>query len=140
LRCHSSAGASPIFSSVPGGRDEVEQQFAPARRPQAERDALLVARVKLPVDADAVRLPGAQRVAFAWVFNLDDLGAEIGELRGDRVAGDETRHVDDANAVERAGGIGLETLLRHGHFAVSSAAAVDAANPIAAGDGSKAER
>ena len=42
---------------------EVEQQLAAARLAQAQRDALLVARVDLPVDADPAGLPGAQRVA-----------------------------------------------------------------------------
>ena len=108
------AGAE-ILDQHLGGRDQVEQQLAAARRAQAQRDALLVAGVELPVDADPVRLPGAQRVALAGILDLDDLGAEIGELRRDRVAGDEPRHVDDPDAVERAGGIGLERFSRHGH-------------------------
>ena len=72
-RC-SSAGPSPIFSSVPGRKfsistsalgDQVEQQLAAARLAQGQRHALLVAGVELPVDADAVGLPGAQRVALS---------------------------------------------------------------------------
>ena len=60
------------------------------------------------MDADALGLPGAQRVALLRVLDLQDLGAEIGELRGYRVAGDEPRQVDDPHPVERTGGIGLE--------------------------------
>src|SRR5262249_11138475 len=71
--------------------------------------------VELPMDADPVGLPGTQRVALAGVLDLDDLGAKIGELRADRVAGNKPRHVDDAHPVERTGGIGVEGKLRHAH-------------------------
>ena len=67
------------------------------------------------MDADAARLPGAQRVALAGVLDLDDLGTEIGKLRRDRIAGHETRHVDDPDAVERTGGIGFKGFFRHAH-------------------------
>ncbi len=58
------------------------------------------------MDADAVGLPGAQRVALDRVLDLQDFGAEIGELRGDRVAGDKPRQIDDPDPVERAGASG----------------------------------
>ena len=67
------------------------------------------------MDADAVGLPGAQRVAFLRVFDLDDLGAEIGELQADHVARYEARHVDDPHPVERTRRPGLEGFLRHAH-------------------------
>ena len=69
-----------------GGGSEVEQQLAPPRFPEAQCEALLVARIDLPVDADTVGLPGAQRVALLRVLDLDHLGAEIGELEADHVA------------------------------------------------------
>src|SRR5205823_2283268 len=82
---------------------------------QAQRDALLVAGVELPMDADALALPGAQRVALRRVFDLQDLGAEIGELRRDRVAGNQPRQVDDPDAVERTGDVGFERFFRQAH-------------------------
>ena len=69
------------------------------------------------MDADPVALPGAQRVALLRVLDLDDLGAEIGELRGHRVAGDQPRQVDDPDAVERTGARD-RTILRAGSSAV----------------------
>ncbi len=53
------------------------------------------------MDADAAALPGAQRIALDRVFDLQHLGAEIGEVRGNRVAGDQPRQVDDPHAIER---------------------------------------
>ena len=71
-------------------RRQIEQQFAPFCLAQRQRDALLVAGVELPMDADAVGLPGAQRIALLGVLDLQHLGAEIGELRGHRIAGDQS--------------------------------------------------
>src|SRR5215471_11665395 len=97
------------------GVDEVEKQFAPAWFPQAERHALLVTAVDLPMDADAVGLPGAQRVAALGILDLDHLGAEIGELQADHIARDETRNVDDPHPVERTTRSRLERFFRHTH-------------------------
>ena len=117
LRGCRTSGANPIASSVPGRKfsistwavaDEVEEQLAPARLAQAQRHALLVARIDLPMDADAVGLPGAQRIAALRVLDLDHLRPEIGKLQTDHVAGDETRHVDDPYPVERTGRSRLE--------------------------------
>ncbi len=124
LRRCSSAGASPIASSVPGRKFSIStwapairsaKQFAAARRAQVQRHALFVARIDLPVDADPVGLPGAQRVAPFRVLDLDHLGAEIGELQADHVARHEPRHVDDPHPVERAPRLGLERFLGHAH-------------------------
>jgi hypothetical protein len=46
-----------------GSDQEVEKQLASACLAQAHRQALLIARIDLPMHADPVRLPGAQRVA-----------------------------------------------------------------------------
>jgi hypothetical protein len=66
--------------------------------------------------ADAVGLPGAQRVAAFRVLDLQHLRAEIGELETDHVAGNEPRHVDHAHAVERTGRSELEGFLGHTHW------------------------
>ena len=97
--------------------DQIGQQFAAARIPEVQRHALLVARIDLPVDADPVGLPGAQRVAALRVLDLDDLRAEIGELETDHIAGNEPRQIDDAYAVERTRRLGLKGFLRHTHRA-----------------------
>ena len=101
-------------------RGEIEQQIAAARLAQAQRDALLVARIELPVDADPAALPGAQRIALYRVLDLDDLRPEIGELRGHRVAGDEPRQIDDPDAVERTVGGGIERFFVEAHRQRSS--------------------
>ena len=107
-----------------GGGQKVEEQLAPARLAQAHRQALLVARVDLPMHADPVGLPGAQRVAALRILDLHDLGPEIGELQADHIAGDEARHVDDPHAVERTCSFRLERSLRHAHCPVPYPAAV----------------
>jgi hypothetical protein len=67
------------------------------------------------MDADAVGLPGAQRVALLRVLDLDHLGAEIGELQADHIARDEPRHVDDPHPVERTRCAGLEGFFGDAH-------------------------
>src|SRR5215471_6678483 len=108
------AGVEILDQHLRGG-DEVEKQFAPAWFPQAQRHALLIAAVDLPMDADAVGLPGAQRVAALGVLDLDHLGAEIGELQADHIARYEARHVDDPHPVERTRRARLERFFRHTH-------------------------
>ena len=73
---------------------------------QVERHALLVAAIDLPRRLDALDAPRAQRVALRRL-DLDHLGAEIGELQRQDVAGDEARQVDDADPVQgpRADGV-----------------------------------
>jgi hypothetical protein len=56
------------------------------------------------MNADPVGLPGTQRIALGRVLDFQHLGAEIGELGRDRVAGDEPRQVDNADAIKRACG------------------------------------
>ncbi len=82
--------------------DQLEQQLLAARVAQVERDALLVAGIDLPVQRLAADLPVAQRIALAGVLDLDHLGAEIGQLQRQHVAGDQPRQVEDRDAVERA--------------------------------------
>src|SRR5690349_8182223 len=60
------------------------------------------------MDRGALDPPVAQRVAALRVLDLDDLGAVIGELQAQHVAGDEARQVDRADALERPVGIGCE--------------------------------
>jgi hypothetical protein len=115
---------------------EAEQQFAPARLAQGKRQALLVARIELPMDADAVRLPGAQRVAPLRVLDLDHLGAEIGQLQADHVAGNQPRQVDDPDPVERAGRLRGERRFGKAHRRVSGAAQAPE-HLIAGGAGNK---
>src|SRR5215470_11402902 len=67
------------------------------------------------MDADAIGLPSAERVALFRVLDLDHLGAEIGELQADHVARDEPRHVDDPHAIERTRGPRLEGLFDDAH-------------------------
>ena len=98
-----------------GGGQEFEEQLAPARLAQAHRQALLVARIDLPVHADAVGLPRAQRVAALRVLDLQHFGAEIGELQAHHIAGDEARHVDHPHPVERADRSRLERFFGHAH-------------------------
>jgi hypothetical protein len=79
-------GPRPIFSSVSGRKlstktsafDQLQQQLARLGLAQLEREALLVARVELPVDLHVLRAPRAQRVARGGL-DLDHLGAEIRE-------------------------------------------------------------
>ncbi len=47
--------------------------------------------------------PVAQRIARGRL-DLDDVGAEIGELERQHVAGDQPRQVEHAHAGERSGG------------------------------------
>jgi hypothetical protein len=96
-------------------RDQVEEQLAPVCFAQAQRHALLVSRIDLPMHADAVGLPGAQRVAAFRVLDLQHLRAEIGELETDHVAGNEPRHVDHAHAVERTRRSRFKGFLGHTH-------------------------
>ncbi len=93
--------------------EQIAQQRAPARLFEVERHALLVARIDLPVDADAARLPGSQRIALVRILDLDDLGTEIGKLQAQHIAGNEARNIDDPYSVERTGGPGLEGFVRH---------------------------
>jgi hypothetical protein len=55
------------------------------------------------MDADALGLPGAQRVALLRVLDLNHLGAEIAELEADHIARYEPRHLDYPHPVERPG-------------------------------------
>src|SRR6185503_4649220 len=86
---------------------ELQQQLDRFGLAQLEREALLVARIELPVDLHAVRAPGAQRVA-RLRLDLDHFRAEIGEHAGEGVAGNQPREVEDANAAEGSRSTGGE--------------------------------
>src|SRR5262249_12047077 len=96
-------------------RDQIQDDARRLGRLEVERDALLVPRVYLPVHAHACLAPVAQRVAPARLLDLDDLGAEVGELKTHHVAGDEPREVEHADAAERPFEGGVEALLRKWH-------------------------
>ena len=87
---------------------ERQQQLLGAGLAQVQRHALLVAGVLLPEQRVALDAPMAQGIALVGVLDLDDLGAEVGELEGDHVAGDQPRQVEHGDAVERAGGVRSE--------------------------------
>ena len=87
-------------------RQQVEQYVASCLRPQVQRQALLVPRIDFPVQALALPAPGAQRIADFGVLDLDDLGALVGELQADHVAGDQARQVHHADAGQRHRGVG----------------------------------
>jgi hypothetical protein len=69
-------------------RQHAKEQLAPFRRFQIQRDEALVARVDLPPQRSAGRGPLPQGIAGDRLFDLDDVGAEVGQQH----AGDATRH------------------------------------------------
>src|SRR5262250_79471 len=99
---------------------EIENDPGRLRRLQVEGDALLVPGVHLPVHAHARFAPVAQRVASPGRLDLDHLGAKVGELKAQHVAGHEPGEVEDADAAQRSLAIGLEGLPGDGHRATTS--------------------
>jgi hypothetical protein len=85
-----------------GALDEAEQQFLGPRLAKVERQALLVACIRLPEQRVPRDAPVAQRVALARVLDLDHLGAEIGQLQREHVARDQTRQIEHGDS--RRGG------------------------------------
>ena len=110
------AGAEILDQDV-GGRDQRQQRVLGRGVAEVQHDGALVARIGLPMQFLAAVAPVAQRVARRRL-DLDDVGAEIGELKRQHVAGDEPRQIEHAHAGERPGGVGLERELmgpgRHG--------------------------
>ena len=87
------------------------------------------------MDADAIRLPGAQRVAASGLLDLQHFRAKIRELEADHIAGNQARHVDHSHAVERAGRFRFERFLRHAHRSTPIAQASEPLTlPAQAGD------
>jgi len=78
-----------------------EQQLASARLAQVERHAPLVAGVDLPRHGHPLRAPVAQRIALARRLDLDHVGAVVGELQAQHVAGHQPRQVQHPQPVER---------------------------------------
>ena len=91
-----------ILDEDVGVADEALQQILASRVREVERHRPLAARVDLPPELAAVAQPRAQRIAATRVLDLDDVGAVIGEHRGQHATGDEPRAVDDPQALERA--------------------------------------
>ena len=98
------AGPEALDEQV-GGRNERPDDLGRLRIPQVEAEALLVAGVDLPVRADALGLPGPQRVALGRL-DLDHVGAEVAEHLREDVAGKEAREVEDAHPVQGAATLG----------------------------------
>ena len=93
------------------GRHEFQQQFACFW--PAQLQAFFVAPIQLPVGRDALRLPGAQRVARGRL-DLHHLGAEIAQHLCQRIAGDQAREIEHAHAMQRAARLwGVVPLLQH---------------------------
>ena len=69
---------------------------------QVERDRALAARVNFPPQLAALTQPRAQRIAATWIFDLDHVGAVIGQHGREHAAGDEARAVDHTQARQRA--------------------------------------
>ena len=84
-----------------GPGNELADQRDGVRMPEVEAEAALVARMDLPGRLDAVDAPAPQRVTVARL-DLDDVGAEIGEVLAEQVAGDEAGQVDDPHAFQGA--------------------------------------
>jgi hypothetical protein len=89
-------------------RQQIAQRIAPCPRTQIDRQALLVARIDLPVQRQPLHAPGAQRIAGARVLDLDHLRTLIGKLEAHHVARHQARQIDHANAVERGTGVRFE--------------------------------
>ena len=98
------AGAEVLGDEV-GARDELEEEVTAARGAHVEGDRLLVPRQRRPVERVALPegVDGAQGVAGAGQFDLDDLGAEVPEERGAERGGDHGGEVEDAQPDERSG-------------------------------------
>ena len=93
---------------------------------QIETGGELVATERLPGGRDALDPPGSQRVAFRRL-NLDHLGAVVGQHLGQDVPGDEAREIDHAEALEGAGGGGVEGAAAPGRGGTHSALILAAA-------------
>ena len=94
------AGAKVLDEHV-GRGDEPQQRILGGGVAQVEHERALVARVGLPVQREAGVAPVAQRIARRRL-DLDHVGAEVGELQRQHVAGDQARQIEHADAVERA--------------------------------------
>ncbi len=97
------AGAVVLDQDLAGGQ-QVQQGVAACLRAQVDCQAFLVAGIDFPVQRQAVDAPRAQWIAGFRVFDLDDLGALIGELQADHVAGDQAGQIDHADAIQRGRG------------------------------------
>ena len=74
--------------------EQIQQRVTAGLRAQVQRETLLVPRIDLPVQAQALHAPGTQRIAGPRVLDLDHLCALIGQLQAHHVAGDQTRQID----------------------------------------------
>ena len=105
------AGPEVLDDDV-GALDEIEEEVAARGLAQIERDGFLVAGVHRPEEVMAVEFglsPGAQRVGRSRRLDLDDLGAHVAEQPARERPGDQRADLDDADAVQRAGGVIVRT-------------------------------
>ena len=116
------------FDDHVGGFDQAQEQRAPFGVLEVQAQAALVAVDDLvePARVAAHRAHGARVVAGAGVFDLDDVGAVIGEVLGGQGAGEEAGEIEDAHALEWRAARGGVVL--HG-FSGSTARAVGTPAP-----------
>ena len=90
------------FDDDVGGLDQAQEQRAPFGLLEVQAQAALVAVDDLvePARVAAHRAHGARVVAGAGVFDLDDVGAVIGQMLGGQGAGKEAGEIEDAHALE----------------------------------------
>ena len=114
-----------VEGSEPAAEEHLRGRFV-----EVHRDAALVAREGLPVDCLVVLLGPevARGIAFARLFEFDDLGAVVAENRRTQRRCDHRREIEDSNAGERTGcePIGHVDNLRPARSAKEKGAPVDA--------------
>ena len=98
------AGDVVLDQDVRGPGEALEEGLAFGPR-QVERDRALAAPVDFPPELAEGLGPGADGVAAPGIFDLEDVGAEVGQHRGQHAAGDEARAVHDAEVGERPRGL-----------------------------------
>jgi hypothetical protein len=101
------AGAEILDDDV-AALDQLQEQVPPARRPDVEGEAFLVARVHRPEEPVSVEFglsPGAQRVGPARQLDLDHLGAHVGQQPRAVGAGDQGAQFEHSDAFECSGGV-----------------------------------
>jgi hypothetical protein len=96
LKC---AGSERVDDDV-GGSHEAQKNVATRAALEVDRNRPLVAveRVKRPRERARQGWHEAQVVTAVWVFDLDDLGAEVGEGERAKRSRKEPREIDDSGA------------------------------------------
>ena len=100
----SSAARPEVLDQHVGAIREFEQTIAIGVRLQVERDTTLPSPEQFPrvgVAAFGREPPHAPDTVAAGSLDLDDIGAEVGEVAGRAGTREHRRHIDDAQALER---------------------------------------